>query len=89
MNPIRSFHGRARNAWRASLLAGLTCASALAVAACGASVATTPAGVWAGRTSLARQGVGKTITKPQNAMIRPNRREDKSRSISHLAVCEG
>jgi hypothetical protein len=43
MNPIRLFHGRARNAWRASLFAGLTCAGAVLVAACGAgSVAAPP-----------------------------------------------
>jgi len=34
MKPIRPFHGRARDAWRASLLAGLTCAGAALVAAC-------------------------------------------------------
>jgi hypothetical protein len=37
MNLIRLFHDRGRNAWRASLLAGLTCASAALVAACGAA----------------------------------------------------
>jgi hypothetical protein len=37
MNLIRLFHGRGRNAWRASLLAGLTCAGAALVAACGAA----------------------------------------------------
>jgi hypothetical protein len=43
MNPIHPFHGRARNAWRASLFAGLTCAGAILVAACGAgSVAAPP-----------------------------------------------
>jgi hypothetical protein len=36
MNLIRLFHGRGRNAWRASLLAGLTCSGAALVAACGA-----------------------------------------------------
>jgi hypothetical protein len=34
MNPFRLFRGRVRNAWRASLLAGLTCAGAALVAAC-------------------------------------------------------
>jgi hypothetical protein len=42
MNPIRPFHGRACNAWRAILLAGLTCASAALVAACGAGSAAAP-----------------------------------------------
>ena len=43
MNPIRLFHGRARNAWRASLLAGLTCAGAALLAGCSAdSVAAPP-----------------------------------------------
>lgn len=43
MNPIRLFYGRARNARRASLLAGLTCACAALVAACSAgSVAAPP-----------------------------------------------
>jgi hypothetical protein len=42
MNPIRLFHGRARNAWRASLLAGLTCTGAALVAACSAGPATAP-----------------------------------------------
>src|SRR5215469_18495685 len=42
MNPIRSLHGRARNAWRASLLAGLACAGAVLVAACSAGSAAAP-----------------------------------------------
>ena len=42
MSPIRSLHGRVRNAWRASLLAGLTCAGAALVAACSAGSAAAP-----------------------------------------------
>jgi hypothetical protein len=42
MNPIRPFHGRARNAWRASLLAGATCAGAALVAACSAGPVVAP-----------------------------------------------
>jgi hypothetical protein len=42
MNPIRPFRGRVRNAWRASLLAGLTCAGAALLAACSAGPVAAP-----------------------------------------------
>jgi hypothetical protein len=42
MSPIRSLHGHVRNAWRASLLAGLTCAGAALVAACSVGSAAVP-----------------------------------------------